>query len=534
MRMNNRLNERKVKFNRTRNVERNVVFGLLNRFFALLLPFIVRTVLIYRFGAVYLGMNSLFASVLEVLNLAELGFGSAVVYSLYLPLAREDTDTVCAYLGTYRKIYRIIGIVIFVAGLAVMPFLPWLLQGSTVPDGMNVFIWYLIFLVNAATSYLLYGYKTSVPSALQRNDVLSKIDTVVLIGRTVVQLFFLYCTDNFYYYLLTSLCFTLVRNVLIARVTEKLYPQYVCRGSISRAQFTELKKLVYGLLLSKIRGTSRHAIDSICITAFIGLTMTAIYANYFLIHSSVVSISFILADAMMASVGNSIATESTEKTWQDMRRFNFLYMLAAGWATICLLCLYQPFVRLWVGPDLMLGMPEVAALCLYFYVLKAGDIRWIYFEGAGLWWKARYFVIAEILANIVLNILLAKYWGVLGIILASLFSLFFIDFINGARILFDEYFKNGKLGMFFADHGKYLLVTVVLAGLCFYACEQVSVVVAAWFTESKMGQLVAFALRLIICTVVSVLGYWLAYHRTEQYKEAKQWVRLRIDGWRKK
>ena len=133
------------QFNRTRNVERNVVFGLLNRFFSLLLPFIVRTVLFYRFGAVYLGMNSLFASVLEVLNLAELGFGSAVVYSLYLPLAREDTDTVCAYLGTYRKIYRIIGLVIFVAGLAVMPFLPQLLQGSTMPDDMNVFIWYLIF-----------------------------------------------------------------------------------------------------------------------------------------------------------------------------------------------------------------------------------------------------------------------------------------------------------------------------------------------------------------------------------------------------
>ena len=221
------------QFNRTRNVERNVVYGLLNRFFALLLPFIVRTVLIYRFGAVYLGMNSLFASILQVLNLAELGFGSAVVYSLYLPLAREDTDTVCAYLGTYRRIYRAIGIMIFLAGLAVMPVLPRLLQDSVVPDDMNVFIWYFIFLLDSAISYLLYGYKTSIPSALQRNDVLSKIDTVVLIGKVGVQILFLVCTDNFYYYLLTSLCFTIVRNLLIARVTEKLYPQYVCRGSIS-------------------------------------------------------------------------------------------------------------------------------------------------------------------------------------------------------------------------------------------------------------------------------------------------------------
>lgn len=81
----------------------------------------------------------------------------------------------------------------------------------------------------------------------------------------------------------------------------------------------------------------------------------------------------------------------------------------------------------------------------------------------------------------------------------------------------------------FADHGRYLLVTVVLVGLCFYACEQVSVVVAAWFTGSKMGQLIALTLRLIICTVVSVLGYWLAYQCTDQYKETKRWVLRRME-----
>ena len=127
-----------------------------------------------------------------------------------------------------------------------------------------------------------------------------------------------------------------------------------------------------------------------------------------------------------------------------------------------------------------------------------------------------------------LNILLAKYWGVLGIILATMISLFFIDFINGARILFNEYFKNGKLGLFFADHGRYLLVTAMLAGLCFYGCDRVSTVVADWFTGYRMGQMVALAVRLLVCTAVSVLGYWLLYHRTEQYKEAKQWVLQRM------
>lgn len=70
------------------------MFGFINRFFSLSVPFIVRTLVIYRFGAEYLGLNSLFASVLQVLSLADFGFGTAIVYSLYRPIAEEDTETV--------------------------------------------------------------------------------------------------------------------------------------------------------------------------------------------------------------------------------------------------------------------------------------------------------------------------------------------------------------------------------------------------------------------------------------------------------
>ena len=533
------------QFQRTRNVGRNMIFGLLNRCVSLLLPFLVRTVLIYRFGAQYLGMNSLLASIFQVLNLAELGFGTAVVYSLYKPVAEGDKDTVCAYLGTYRKIYRVIGIVIFTVGLAVMPFFPYLLKDNPVPVEMNLFIWYGIFLANAVVSYLLYGYKTAIPSALQRNDLLSKIDTAIQIGTSIVKIGCLLLTDNFYFYLLTSLLFTVLRNLLIAYVVGKRYPQYVCRGSISEGQFAELKLLVGGLALSKFRGASRNAIDSICITAFVSLTMTAIYSNYFLIHSAVLSLSGILSSAMVASVGNSIAMESKDKNYQDMRRFNFMFMLVAGWATICMFCLYQPFMQFWVGPELVLDLPEVVALCLYYYVLKMGDMRWIYHQGAGLWWKARNIVIAEIVCNVVLNILLAKYWGVLGIILATLISLFFINFLGGAWILFKEYFQNGKLHEFFADQALYFGVTVVLAVMCFRGCEGVSSwlngasafmtmpafavdAVTANSGHNKLFELMGLVVRLLLCTLVTVAGYYVVYHHTACYQDAKEWVKSRF------
>ena len=506
------------QFNRTRNVGRNAVFGYIYSLLSLLVPFIVRTLVIYRFGAEYLGLNNLFASVLNVLNLADFGFGTAIVYSLYRPVAEGDTGTVCAYLGTYKKLYRIIGCAILAVGILIMPFLPNLIKDSVIPGNLDLYIWYGIFLVNASVSYLLYGYKTAIPSALQRNDMLSRIDTVVLLGRSVLQVAVLLLSDNFYLYLLASLLFTVIRNLLVAWCVDRQYPQYKCSGRISREQAATLKPQVYGILIGKLRGVSRNGIDSICITTFLGLTMAAIYSNYLCIHNAVISLSGVLCTAMMASVGNSIAVETPEKNYTDMRRFNFIYMLLAGWASICFLCLYQPFVRLWVGEGLMLQFPEVVALTAYFYVLKMGDMRWVYFEGAGLWWKARYYALAEALVNICLNIVLAKYFGVLGIILATLVSLFFIDFIFSARILFRQYYRNGKLGEFFGDHARYFMVTLLLALPSIYICNLIT-------AHGVLGLL----LRLLVCTVCSVAGYFLLYHRTARYQDAVDWIMRRWD-----
>ena len=518
------MNDRIYQFQRSRNVTRNILFGCVNRFFSLLMPFIVRTVLIYRFGALFLGLNSLFTSIFQMLNLAELGFGTAVVYSLYKPVAEEDTEKVCAYLATFRKIYRIIGCVILIVSFAFMPFVSDLLKGSAIPEGTNLFIWYAIFMLDTAISYLLFGYKTVIPTALQRNDLISKIDTVILTGKSLLQIFFLVCTDNFYFFLLTSLLFTVIRNLLVSWMVEQRYPQYVCRGSITKDEFFAMKRLVGGLALSKIREVSRNALDNICITAFIGITMTAVYDNYFAIHVAVVSISMILCNAMLSSVGNSIATESPAKNYTDMRRFNFLYMLLAGWVTICLYCLYQPFMSLWMGKDLMLGPYEVAALCLYFYILKMGDIRWVYFEGAGLWWQARYIAVSEIIMNLVLNVLLAKYWGVLGVIVATLLSLFFVNFICSARVLFNNYFCNGRLQEFFMDHASYFAVTLSIAVLCNYLCETFFPTLSGPVFFPGVLTLIS---RFLICTLLSVAGYFLVYHRKVLFTEAMNWLLIR-------
>lgn len=118
-----------MKIERTKNATRNIGAGLINKFVVLLLPFFVRTAFIYNLGSEYLGLNSLFSSILSVLNVAELGFSSAIVFSMYDPIAKDDDDTICALLSYYRKIYKVVGSIILVGGVAILPFLTKLVNG---------------------------------------------------------------------------------------------------------------------------------------------------------------------------------------------------------------------------------------------------------------------------------------------------------------------------------------------------------------------------------------------------------------------
>ena len=147
-----------MELDRTKNALRNIVWGVIEKITLLLLPFITRTVLIKVLGVDYLGLNTLFVSILQVLSVSELGIGSAIVFSMYKPIAEDDNKTLCALLNLYKKIYHCVGSAILILGLLIMPFLHHFVKGE-IPSDVNLYSLYLIFLLNTVISYFLFAYK---------------------------------------------------------------------------------------------------------------------------------------------------------------------------------------------------------------------------------------------------------------------------------------------------------------------------------------------------------------------------------------
>ena len=502
-----------MKDSRTKNAKRNIIFGIVNKLVHMVFPFAVRSIIIQVLGTEYLGLSSLFTSVLQVLNLAELGISGAITYNMYKPIAEGDAKTVCALLNLYKKIYRIIGLFILIVGLIIMPFLHNFIEGG-VPNNINIYILYVLYLFNTVSTYFLFAYKSALINACQRNDIVSNIHTAVSVIQFLAQILVLLAFENYYLFVIVQCVTSMINNVLVAYIAKLRYPQYKCLGVVSKEQKEDIKKRVTGLMVYKICAATRNSLDSIFISSMIGLTAVAIYSNYYTIMSAITGVMGMLTSSIIATVGNSIVTESEEKNYQDMTKFDFIYMWFSGWLTVFLLCLYQPLMKLWMGEENMFPFSTVILFCIYFYALKMGDVRALYSDAKGLWYENRFRTIIESVANVILNLVLGYLFGVPGIIVATLISLVTIGYGYSAQILFKHYFKHEKVSKYFLRHVLYAFVTIIVGTVTYFACTLV-----------RLDGLWNMVAKAAICVSLPNLIYLLIYRNSNIYKEATKFLK---------
>ncbi|SES79089.1 lipopolysaccharide biosynthesis protein [[Clostridium] polysaccharolyticum] len=494
-----------MKIQRTKNAVNSISWGLINKVFTLILPFIIRTLVIYVFGVEYAGLNNLFSSILQVLNLAELGMSTAIVYAMYKPIAEKDYETLSSLLKYFKIVYQKIGIFVLGAGLCLIPGLKRLING-TYPKEINIYIIYVIYLLNTASSYLFFAYKTTLLSAYQRNDIASKINTAVHFFQNIMQLIIILVLKDFYIYLAVTVIFTNINNLLCHRRATELFPEIQPKGEISKENKEQIQQNVKGLMISKACQVSRNAFDTICISSFIGLTATTIYSNYYFLMTTITGFLTILLTSISAGIGNSIETESVEKNYQDLHKFNFMFMWVSGWCTSCFYCMYQPFMKIWMGQKLMLPFGCVILLCIYFLLLRAGDIRSQYFNACGLWWKGRWVSVLEAVANLFLNITLGYFFQIWGILIATILTILFIDHIGCAVLVFKNYFKGYSVKSYFLVCSYYFAVICIICGITGFICDLVPI-----------SGIFGLILRFGVCSIITNVLFYAVYRKNKWF-----------------
>lgn len=496
------------KIERTKNATRNIIFGVILKAYQILVPFLMRTAMIYLMGVQYLGLNSLFTSILQVLNLAELGVGSAMIYSMYKPIAEDDNATICALMKLYRIYYRVIGLVIAVIGCVLTPFIPKLISGD-VPNGLNIYVLYLLNLGATVLSYWLYAYKNSILQAHQRTDIVSKVTLVTSTIQYALQLLVLWVFKDYYLYIIVLLITQALTNIITAICVDKLYPQFKPKGQIADEEKKVINNRIKDLFTSKIGGIIYDSADTIVISAFLGLTVLAVYQNYFYILNAITGLIMVAFSACTAGIGNSIVVETKEKNYNDLNKFTFMICWGAGFCSVCLLCLYQPFMELWVGKDLMLSFSAVVCLVVYFFVRQLNSLFNTYKDASGMWHEDRFRPLVAALANLILNLILVQFIGIYGILISTVLAILCIGMPWLLHNLFTVIFEKKHLLEYLKKLLYYCWIIFASCVTTYFVCSQINV-----------GIIATLVIRGGVCVIFPNLIYLFAYHKKMEFADS--------------
>lgn len=504
---------------------RNSLFGIVGLLASQIVSFVTKAVFVRLLGAEYNGINGLFSNILSILNLAELGFATSVAYALYQPLKENNEIKQAELMNYFAKVYRIIAVVVAAAGCCCIPFLQYLIAEdiSELSFSLNQLRGYFaMFLTNTVCSYLL-AYKRTIITADQNNYIISAVDNTCNIVLNIVQIILLLVYNNYYAFLATMIAKTLINNTILQIIANKKYPylkkyRKIC---LPKADRSILIKNVEASFLHRIGTVASVATTSIIISSFVSLIDAGQYANYAMVCSSVNMIIDIIFTSMTASVGNLCVSESEDVQFDVYKKVRYLAYFCGIFTLTCYICLFNPFIEIWVGKDMVMPLSVVIAISFNsskWYFRK--DVT-TFKDAKGMFRADWYKPIIETLVGIGISIGLSYVLGTLGVLLGPIISTVTV----GIPIEYYVLFKNGL--------HKPLLpqFVVLLIGIVFaFALTALTYLIGS-FIPSGIGW---FILRFFFVVIFAVGVFILATFWTPEFKYYKNLAARLLKGFGKK
>ena len=465
-----------MKLDFARNTKRNMLANALGCGVKIVFPFLNRTLFLWLMGPKYLGLNGLFVSVLGVLSLAEMGFGTAIVCSMYKPVADDDREILCAYLNFFRTVYRRIGAAIFAFGLCLLPFVGSLVRGD-VPADVDLRVLYLVHLVNTSASYFLFAYRGAALGAHHRNDAVTNIRSATSVAQYVAVFLVLLLTRSYYLYVATTVAFTLVQNALLVVASRRLFPDLEPRGALAPELRRKVVSDVKSIVLHKVGGAISYSTDNIVVSAFLGLVAVAAYGNYFYVVTTVSGLAAVVHSSMTGGFGNKIHTESKEENFALFMRMCSLSAAVIIWCAAMMAALYQPFVVAWTKGDTHLVRHALTPvlMILYFYVQQSRQLLLSFKSAAALWREDRMKPIVAGAANLALSVLfvlfLPEEYKLDGVIAATILTFAFIQAPWETHVVFTSFFDWRQARAYVKSQAGFALAALALSAAAWGATK---------------------------------------------------------------
>lgn len=494
----------KVSASRFNNTVRNITTSFVVQIITILLNIIGRRVFVQVLSAEYLGISTAFSSVLSVLSLAELGVGSAIVYSMYKPIAKKDYESIKSLMRLYKLVYRAVGTVVFVIGVSLVPFLSTFVK--EMPDIPHVRLIYVLLVVQSASTYF-FSYKASFLSATQQGYIVQKYNVISSTLQLILQIISLLAFGNYYMYLIIGIAGTLSKNILASVHVDRHYPYLKGKAQkLPQATTRSIKKNIAALFLYKISATLSVAIDTILVSKFLGVIECAIYANYHFVLQYSDLLFNIVFGSITPSIGNLMTTDDIEKKRKFFSALQMVYYWIATYLAVGLIVLFNPLIELWLGKEYLFPQSIVVALAVSATLTNFQRPCSLMRDANGLFWYGKLRPLAMAIINLSLSVFLVRRIGTIGVVIGTAVSKLLTFVWYDPYIVFKHTLKEG-LGKYFI---KYLFHWCFLGALTF-VCNNI-------YIALNISGFKGFLIGVIVVTIVVNTAFFLLNFRKEEFK----------------
>ena len=456
-----------MKSERKKSSFKNMITAVSSNVLTIIVGLVAQAVFIKILGSEYLGLNGLFSNVISMLGIVELGMGSAIIYNMYKPIAEEDHEKIKSLMQFYKKSYRIITLIISIIGIMIIPFIKYIVDIESVTVGINVYLVYILFLLETICSYIL-SYKRSMLYADQKEYITNIIHMGYTILVNTMQLTFLYFTHDYYLYLIIKVMMRLVENIVISSYVNRRY-SYLLDNNVTKLDSKTEKDIfqkIKALFFHKIGGFIVSGTDNIIISKYLGLVTVGLYSNYYMIINAVQTVINHIIQATRASVGNLLVTESKTKQFDIFNKIRFVNFWISCFSSICIFVIMDSFITIWIGYKFVLPTKVLLVLVINFFIVSSRSTYGAFKEAAGIFYEDRFVPVIESILNIVLSIIFVKKFGLMGVFMGTIASGLVLWCYSYPKYVYNKLFGR-KISDYIKETIYYFIIFILIAGFTY-------------------------------------------------------------------
>ena len=418
----------------------NIKVGMVFYILSLFLAFFSRKIFLDCLGAEFIGLTGMLMNIMSFLSVAELGIGTSIVYFLYKPLQEDNHEKINEVMSMLAFLYRCIGLVIGSCGIVVSLFFPWWFGnlGTGLP---LVYFAFYSFLATTVSAYV-FNFKQLLVSANQKQYLVQAYFQTINIVQSLTQILLAYYYRNLWLWVVVGLIFTIIGIIVFNIRIRQLYPWLEINlkaGRENLKRYPEVRKKTRQVFILKIKDFIINRSDAILVGTFVSVTQVAFYGNYTIILNKIIYLVNILADGMSAGIGNLLAEGDEKhimKVFWEMTATRFFIM---GAVIFPLILFIQPTITCWLGGGFQLSLTIVYLLIFNLFLRLQYATVYMFVGASGLYgdvWTSW----TELIINLAVTLALAPFFGIAGILLGKIISVFYFNVFWKPYYLFSEGF----------------------------------------------------------------------------------------------